>query len=675
MPIKQKNRILWWQYPSFSDAPIGPWSIDIPRIDEEPLHHWERAINWMADNGVNIFIGNLGSYVKEMMRYSNCGDWPFGLICEWPEFPNAQLFSNYYLKTMRQVTNYLIELFHQRGIRVFLHHYNHFLPYQWFIRQPSLVERKRDSNNLIPDFSPYNQTLIVKSVCPNAPEYRKFMQASWQELFQHLPDLDGLLITLGESNWCPCRECTGGVPIDGKWQHAIRYEQLETMRKFADLYVETIQSLGKEPLLRTWHGGGDEEISKSMPKGPIYLIKYSGFNSIDCNPDPIYRYWENAGHRLWVVHEVSGAEPGGPCTWLNPKWVSQVNARATKQMNIEGSVVFHNNYQGRIDQVFPSTFFNMEAALQFFQGISYDKAYWEKRASDLLGPNGGTYLKASELYSQIILNIDKVVGSPEDGIAFSWNVHFVGDKTSSWPGVVGEFGAKGTEPHPWVRENIGVLRHYKRYLEDHPWTKNIAEKAIPIGYIDPLVFIKEKWELALEGVKIIEKIPHGNDGPYATIHRIFLLSARWAAELGRFWYSLLRAKVFWWGANSLCSDIATQKELAQKCLTDLDEVINAVWQMQSFFYEFPFSYMCWGRALSNRTLEEKLSHFRKIRDEVAQHFAPLLEDKVFKWPTIVHFTWPDKKNISQRVPLSPPKKAFNTIHSSIASTTRNTELK
>ena len=642
MTIKQTNRVLWWQYPSFSDAPVGPWSLDLPRIDEEPLHHWKRAIDWMAENGVNTFIGNMDSFVKGL-RHSSCGDWPFALICEWPEFPHAQLFSNYRLEIMRKTANYLIEHFHKRKIRIFLHQYNHFLPYQWFIRQPGLLERKRDADGTIPGFSSKDQALLVRSVCPNAPEYREFMQASWRELFQRLPDLDGLLISLGESNWCPCNECTGGVPIDGKWQHAIRNEQLETMRKFAELSVETIQSSGKEPLLRAWHGGGDESFAKSMPKGPVYLIKYSGFNSIDSDPDPIYRYWENVGHRLWVIHEVAGMEPGGPCTWLNPKWVSQVNARAVEQMDIEGSVAFHNGFQGRIDQVFPSIFFNMEAALKFFYGVDYDRAYWEKHASELLGPNGATYLKASELYSQLILNVDKVVGSPEDGIAFSWHVHFCGDKTSSWPGVIGEFGAKGTEPHPWIRGNVGVLRYYKRYLEDHSWTEDIAEKAMPANYTDPLAFFKEKCELAHKGLKIIEKIKlEEDDDPYATIHRIFLLSAKWAVELGNLWYYMLRAKVFWWGANSLCTGLATQKELAQKCLDDLDRVTDAVWQLQSLYYEFPQSYICWGRALSGRTLEEKLAHSRQIREHVTKHFDPLLGNKVFKWPAIVHFSWPDK---------------------------------
>ena len=57
---------------------MGPWSLDLPRADDDPWHHWERAIDWMADLGVNVFVGSADSYLKGA-GHSQCPDWPFAI--------------------------------------------------------------------------------------------------------------------------------------------------------------------------------------------------------------------------------------------------------------------------------------------------------------------------------------------------------------------------------------------------------------------------------------------------------------------------------------------------------------------------------------------------------------------------------------------------------------------
>ena len=634
---QQDSRVFWWQFPSFCDTPVGPWSLDISRLNDEPLTHWIRAIDWMSELGINAFIGNLPSYSKT----GSCDDWPFGMVCEWPGYPYAKMFPGSYLEENRRVSNSIIEHCHDRGIRVFLHHYNFFAPYQWFVRQTELLERKRSSTRLVEEFGHEKNIALARSMCPNSPLYREFMKASWKELFQRLPGLDGLLITVGESNRCDCQECTGGTPVDSTWLHAVRKDQVQTFSQFARFYVETIKSIGKEPMIRCWHGGGDEAFAGAFPKGPVYVIKYSGFNSIDCGPDPAYKFWKNAGHRLWAVHEVSGAEPGGPATWLNPKWVARVNERAVGEMGIEGSVAFHNNYTGRLDMTYPPVFFNMEAAARFFNGADYEESFWKRRAEELLGSHGSDYLEAGELYSQIILNIDKVVSYPTDGISFCFNYHLVGDPKTAWPGVVGELGANGCEPLSWVRGDVAVLRRYKEYLDDAPWSEEIFEKVASCGEVEPLGFLKKRWEAAEEGLGVLQGVVVSDDDDYATVDRIIRLSAHCAVEFGRLWYNITSAKVLWWGANSLKTELETQKRLARECLACLDEVVAAMEEIHGIYYQFPSQYINWWRGLNGMPILNKLNHYRTMRREIEEGFSLLLEDKVFVWPVIGQFSWPD----------------------------------
>jgi len=627
---------LWWQYPSLSDAPVGPWSLDLPRADDDPWHHWERAIDWMADLGINVFVGSADSYLKGA-GHSQCPDWPFALVCEWPEFPGAKTFSNWRLQHRRNSFNRIIGHFHKRGIRVHLHHYNFFAPYQWLIRQPGMVQKRLILGDVkeMPADSP---EILARSVCANDPAYRAFMEASWRELFHHLPELDGLLISMGESNRCQCTECCGRLPGEKEPDYNSAPQRLTTFSRFAQLYIDTLRSLGKEPMLRAWHGGGDEEIAKAMPRGPVYVIKYSGFNSIDCDPDPLYRYWRDAGHKLWVVHEVGGNENAGPCTWLNPSWVAAVNDRAVKQMPIDGSVAFHNNFMARLDQVYPPVFFNMEAAARVFNGQADDPQFWKSRTKELMGPLAGTYLEAGKLYSQVVLNIDKVVSSPTDGICFCFHNPMLG---RGWPGVVGEKASDGTEPHPWLRGDVAVLRMYRRYLEDHPWSEDIARRAIPSDQQDPLQYLKHLWDQAKASVALLEKKSAPVEPAFVSSHWIIYLSARWAEQFGRFWFHLLRAKLHWWGANGLLSKLPVQQQLAKNCLADLDEVIDAVIELQSLFLEFPSQYIHWGRAERSCGMATKLSLYRRTRTEVEQHFFPLLNGRVFKWPSVEHYEWPE----------------------------------
>jgi len=632
-----KHRALWWQYPSLTDVPVGPWSGHLPHTNENVIQHWKLAIDWMADLGMNVFIGSLVSYMKSagqpQLRDWRCymSDWPFHMVCKWEKYPHAQVYSDRFLEETRKQVNILLDYFRKKGIRPYLQHYNYFAPYEWWKRQPDLVNKQtRPEDAALFPVPGYNPVQLSKNICPNEPLYQKFMQDSWRELFQRLPGLEGLLITLGENRRCPCFKCTGGESCYNSTAG------LKTHVKYTEMYKATLKAMNKDPMVRAWHGGGDEASARAMPKGMTYIIKYSGFNSIDCGPDLIHRFWRDEGHRLWVVHEVAGSESGGPFTWVNPDWVYQVNERAQKEMKIEGAVAFHNEYMARLGHTYPGMTVNMEAALRAFNGEAYNEKQWEKRCAERLGPNGAIYLKAGKLYSQIALNIDKVVSGLTDGVAFCFNYYFT--EPAGFPGVVGD---ASTEPHVWTRGNVAILRQYEEYLKDNPWQEDILTKAIKPGQIDPVSFLKEKWDEAKKGLALVEKLKIGQDDPTHTTHQVMLLSARCAVETARYWHAMVWGKILYYGFRSSCTPFARKVNLAKQCLQMLDEAVAAIWEMTGLYRQFPARYFDWGKGLnSENTIEKKLAHCRKERDKVAAELAPLLEGKIIGLCEFKY--WPEK---------------------------------
>ncbi len=641
-----KNRALFWQFPGFTDSPLGPWTRHLLQARHSRLQCWKLAIDWMADNGVTHFIGVTESWLKGAKQATYTPDWPFHYICSWTEFPKARIFPESILENNRKLFRTILGWMRDKGIKPFLHHYNHMAPFDWFRTQEELIERKLrgplkgDRPPTRAEVTTRGKSDLAVDICANAPVYRNFMTASWREAFERLPELEGLLITLGENNYCPCAECSAGIPRRLRWDHILTPEFVKTMAGFAGLFTDTLLELGKKPMIRCYHGGGDRGLAPAMPKKATYIFKYSGYNAIDCDPDPISRFWENAGHDLWVIHDFAAQENCTGCLYINPEHSFKVVRRANEQCRISGQVAFHCDLWGSLGLAYPGMEINLEVALAAMRGQEYDEARWERFCIERLGPRGGEYMKAHKLLSAPVLNIDKVVsGNLDDGVCFGFNYHFTGPER--FPGVIGELGIMGTEPHPW-RSDLGPLRRYKNYLEDHPWCDDIWEKALSPGEKNPVVFWEARTAEAGQGLAMIEAMKVPLDDPYLSVHELMLTSARWIAHFAIFWRGMIHGKVYYWGANSLRTPVETQRKLAGQCLASLEEAIQALEVMKAVYYDYPPLFFHWGKGFFGNTMEEKVAHYRGILEEVRAYFEPLTSGRYYQWPNGGTWSWPER---------------------------------
>ena len=132
---KLENRALWWMYPGFKDEPIGPWSRHLPQAEHSRVQLWKLAIDWMADNGVTHFFGQIESYFKGADMSCATPDWPFHYVCNWKDFPGAQALPEKTLIENRKRFSNILGYMQTKGIKPFLHHFNHHAPYNWYKNQ------------------------------------------------------------------------------------------------------------------------------------------------------------------------------------------------------------------------------------------------------------------------------------------------------------------------------------------------------------------------------------------------------------------------------------------------------------------------------------------------------------------------------------------------------------
>lgn len=637
---RNENRALWWQIPSFMDEPIGPWSRDLPQASHSRIQLWKRAIDWMAEYKITHFIGVIESPFKGA-RQSGCPDWPFHYVCHWPDHPHAQILPDEMLQTYRTRFRLILAYLQQKGIRTYLHHYNHFAPYAWYVQQTDLIEAKLEYGITREKALEPPPSDLRKGLCANAVSYRSFMQASWRELFHQLPELDGLLITLGEANYCPCKLCSGGVPWRERWDHILTPEWSGTMAKFACLFKDTLTDLGKQPMIRCYHGGGDRGLSPLMPKGVTYVIKYSGMNAIDCGPDPICHFWLNEGHDLWFLHELSGAENCSGGMWVNPEHSYNVVARANTKP-VTGQLAYYNPYWGMQGMAYPGMELNLEAGLKAFNGEEYDQQEWIDICNERLGPRGEVYLQAGRLLSKAPLNIDKVAsGSIDDGSCFMQHHHLTGPNRP--PGVVGEPGLGGLEPHPW-RSKLGPLRRIRERLVDVPWDDDIMQTAWHAGEENPLAFWDNCVDETLKGLEMIEALDVTEDDPCHSQHEVLLTAARWVGQFSKHWKGMLYARIYYWGANSLRTPLKIQQTLAQYCIECMQQVVDAQASLKALYYDFPVLYMNFAKPFSGATtVEQSFRHYQAILEKIVAEFEPLTSGRYYQWPDGGTWNWPGLK--------------------------------
>ncbi len=597
----------WWFYPSFLETPPGPWG-GPDALDDDPVAGWKRAIEWMADNEMNFVISGIPSYRKDRVYH----DWGYHYVIDFDGFPEAQVFSQEFVKKNRDKLRAIFSFARERGIAPYIHHYN-------FCAPVSFVRAHKEMADKIANYTDGRKSLqdrlgyIYGNVCWNEPVYQKFLMSAIREFFEKIPEAEGILITPGECAFCPCSQCRGEGP-DERASAPVR-----TLSHFARTFVDTVKGAGKTPLIRTHVAGPLAAAIDKFPRDVTYVVKYSVFDCIDAPPDPAIKAWIDAGHRVWVSKEIAGGENAGPIAWLDPKFFWGV-ADNLEKLGVEGVISIDSCDYGYTGIPYKMLQANLLSYTHYVNHSGpYDKEVWEKHFREIFGAAAQRILEAAMLYARVPLNISKMVYGGVEG--FTWQFPYHLAKNKGWPG---ELGSRQLEPPEWVLGDLLSVNEYVRYLEENEWRDDLL-KHVAGERREPLAFFAEQTEAARRGEQMLAEISE-DDVPERARQELRLLqaSARLAVLVGEQWQHLLMGRIYYSGAKGISPE-PVRRKLAKLCLDEYGKGIKAFrMQIESVldlpqacfdFEQYTGSSRQWQLSIPNRVrlMEEEL---REIEEEL-----------------------------------------------------------
>ena len=127
------HRVLWWLHPAYLEGAPGPW-IPPSQFTDDPVPTWKRAIDWMADNGINIVIADIPPFWKDRIYMG----WGYHYCIDFDKFPEARVFSSRFARKNRAVLNEIFTYAADKGVQPFTHHYNFCAPVPFVHAHPEL---------------------------------------------------------------------------------------------------------------------------------------------------------------------------------------------------------------------------------------------------------------------------------------------------------------------------------------------------------------------------------------------------------------------------------------------------------------------------------------------------------------------------------------------------------
>lgn len=228
-----QHRGMWWFYPSLLEACEGPWDGSQP-ASVDPVAEWKRILDYMAAKNMNTLFAQFCP-----VQF----DWCWGLhwVLEFRGFPGAAVHDPEIIRRRQERVRRILDYARQRGIEVFIHHYNFEATYD-FVKSHESIYEKWSENARKQVGRPFVDPLkwVCGDICFNEPVYREYLKGCWREAFEVFPSLGGFVITMGEDANCSCPQCSG--PANKK----------RTMIRFADFFAESMRSFGRKPVARTW---------------------------------------------------------------------------------------------------------------------------------------------------------------------------------------------------------------------------------------------------------------------------------------------------------------------------------------------------------------------------------------------------------------------------------------
>ena len=615
-----EHRGTWWFHPGYLDTPPGPWG-GYDQYGDDPVAVWKLALDWMADRGLNFVVAGIGPEAKD----PNYHDWCFHYVLDFPAHPESRVFSPEFVSENRDMIREIFAHARSNGIAPYIHHYNFGAPFKFVHAHPELLEKHRRPDGSYAARTMDSANLIQGNVCWSEQSYKDYMIACWREFSQAIPEGEGIMVTPGEAANCSCEKCAGGQ--EGWNQRRRRVENHEMVIDFIKTFADTLKTVGKTPLVRNWTLPATGLWLDAMPKGVPYVFKYSGFDAVDCPPQPVVEAWHRAGHTVWVSKEFIGGENAGPIIWNDPsvvwRWADEL-----RRIGIPGVMGIHNTDHGLFALRHKVQFAQLD---QFVHSVTHDKPYdesrWNDYFTDIFGDAGAEVLQAAKLFSALPLNINKVMWERDEG--FMWNFTYYFKELQGWPGTLGIT----LTPPEWVRGDMVTLRDYVDYLARNPWTDDVIEKVAGAKQ-NPFTFLEQKTECAKEGMERLEKIEPRIPENARKEFRLLALSAKMSYLTGVQWTNFLRARLLYCGATS-GADVETERKLALECLECLDRGVHAMERQLEAVLRYPpdilpfHIYLQRGRG---RGLPQRIQHWKRERDAAARDLEELIQAKVWRFP-------------------------------------------
>jgi hypothetical protein len=549
----------------------GPWSTGGGGT-EGALESWKTCLDWLSERGVNVIVTNLSGAWH--------GGWAFHHVLDFPGFPEARAVETETVSRNRDLVNQILTHARERGIEIFLHHYNFCAPGSFLLAYPELKTGVVKEQGTEYGVSLPERQKVYGNLCWSNELYQRFMEKVYEEAFHAFPDLAGFYVTIGEPAYCSCERCR---------------DRRGMASHYAKTFTDVHKRAGRRPLIRTWW---IYTYFDTMPKGVTYVLKSDECDAVNVPPDPRVSWWMEHGHEVWVTKAIIG-ENNLFMVWANPTFIWE-SLKFCEEAGIQGVIGLVTDIWklGRPGKVVAHL--NLEAFTYYTKRSgreAYDPQPWVDVLEETFGPGTGEdTLKALTLQSHVLMNVSRVIGMPWEGYTM-WNHHdfFFHPATRHY-----SLGDVYCTPQPLWRKNIlsllDVFGIARMYQPDPDLIRDYAERT---GMVDPLQYMKGMVEEAKEALRIVENLRDRVKSGGMDEYSIILQHIRATVFFGESWLHLLTAKVIFEAVDTGYHTFAgmdrgryarqaiTHFERALESLRRLDELLplrdpsgNSFWRLK-----------------------------------------------------------------------------------------------
>ena len=576
------HRGFWLEYPSLLEPAPGPWMG--MRIHElSTVQAWRHIIDWMADQGADTLVTGLPGYFKHPTTLENS----YHYLLDCSPFPEAACFSAAFRKQTIATVRSILDYSRSRGLRPFLQHYNNIAPRSLVEAHPDLRQKWRDSlGGTKGHDDPEAYGMLVGNLCPYDPVFRDFMLYCMTELFQVVPEFDGILFTPGEFNYCRCPQCSDEpapnakpYPLTGRLGRAGKPEAtMEAMQ----LLSQATRQAGRTGAARIW--SVPAKTAEIAPKDLIYVVKSAVFDCIGgAEVDPQYLEWRGRGAGLWLTPDTDG-ENTGRKTWHDPEYFQQLSRNLNALDGVTGIIMHRNPWWGLAQMVRRSQTLNLSTAAHVLRHPDRLEAgsLLEQRRK-LFGGAEAVAREALRVVADSVLKMSGIFYMSNEGYTYTLSPRFSKDVSIDDFWVVCE----DMVPPEWARQNIHPLRKLGDWISTHEWVDGWIERQIPAGERNPLALLSGHAEASGTMAAKLAASQALFSGDLEGEYELLLTSLRLCAAENQEYYHFVTAKLHYLACEYAKKNGASYRDHAVACLEHYSKSLVAVDRQWELHLDLP----------------------------------------------------------------------------------------